>query len=194
MPTTLRWLSRVRVAARAFFARCCAFFSHDRCERVVLHRSGGLRRRAPRRLCHVQELSCIALSLRPACVCGTLLHLWAVVARDECWMHVAISGVSSPYRCVGMQNSHVSLDADAYNVTLTAILLQFLRYRARSRPPRRRASHSKSTPSPRNHASYESSPGGASRSAEFRQRDGSKTGLEGLASVWPCHWQAAADP
>ena len=137
MPTTLRWLSRVRVAARAFFARCCAFFSHDRCERVVLHRSGCLRRRAPRRLCHVQELSCIALSLPPACVCCTFRCISGPSSRATSagWMLLGISGCLLSVSLRRRANVDGSLDAAAHSVTLTAILLQFLRYRARSRPP-----------------------------------------------------------
>ena len=89
--------------------------------------------------------------------------------------------VSSPYRCVGRQSLHVSLDAAAHNVTLT-ILLQSLRYRARSRPPSTSPSHRQiHDGSPRNHAYTESSAVGcAIHIAAFLRKESSR--LEGLAS------------
>ena len=112
-----------------------------------------------------------SLAATGMCVLHVPLHLWAVVARDECWMHVARYIWLSP-RCVGVQFCTFRWTLMLHNVTLTAILLQYLRYRARSRPPRRRASHSKSILNwlaPWDLALQESFPGGrASRNAEFR--------------------------
>ena len=90
---------------------------------------------------------CIALSLQQACVCGTFRCIAGPSSRATSagCMLLGVSGCLLSVSLRRRANLHVSLDAAAHNVTLTAILLQFLRYRARSRPPRTSPSHSKST-------------------------------------------------
>lgn len=183
MPTTLRG------GTRELFLRVArAFLSHDSCECV--------RRTASLRFATCAGISCIALSLRPACVCGTFRCISGPSSRATS-AGCMLLGISGCLLSVSLRRRailYVSLDADAYNVTLTAILLQFLRYRARSRPP----SPSCITQQIHRVSRYHPARSRLQAAVPFTwlsfARGTAPSGLEGLASVWPCHCQAAADP